>query len=257
MSSGFRWFLVLLAALFAAAPVARAAEVVRLGSVTLTDQKDRDVVVLPPCDTLANDKVTAIRVEVRRFPAEIDRLRVVFQNGQSQELALREHLKPGTTSRWIDLKGEARCIERIVVLGDTDTPGRRPGKQAQLVFWGRLAAPEATGGIRLGMVRLAEDKDRDVIRLPRCQGNPENKPVQAIRFEVRDHDAEIDRVVVVFQNDQRVELDVRRFIPAGSGTRWLDLPGEKRCIKEILLVGDAETRGYRPKAQATVIAYGR
>ena len=108
-----------------------------LGKVKLGDAKDRDVVNLPPCRTPANVKVVKLRVVAQNYQAEINRLKVEYYNGQEQVLQVRQTFKPGTDSRWIDLAGPARCIKKIVVVGDTDTIGWRPGKQATLVFRGK------------------------------------------------------------------------------------------------------------------------
>ena len=109
----------------------------KLGSVQLTDAKDKDVVVLPPCKVSSNRKVKKLAVKVTRFSAEIDSLKVVYQNGDKQTLNVKDHFAPNSTSRWIDLNGDARCISKIVVKGDTNTRFFRPGKQAKVTFFGR------------------------------------------------------------------------------------------------------------------------
>jgi hypothetical protein len=111
--------------------------IVRLGDVQLREGKDLDVVRLPSCKRSANDRVSQLRVAVRGHAAELDRLRVVYQNGDSQVLSVKQRFAAGDRSRWIDLDGKRRCIEKIVVLGDADTLGWRPGAQARVVFLGR------------------------------------------------------------------------------------------------------------------------
>ena len=128
--------LALLATLACASP-APAEPGVLLGAVRLAEGKDRDVVRLPPCRSSANRAVRELRLVVDLHPAELDLLRVVFHNGERQELHVRQHFGAGDGSRWMDLRGPRRCIQRIVVVGDTDTPGWRPGKQARVSFWGR------------------------------------------------------------------------------------------------------------------------
>ncbi len=143
MSSTIRPFLragALLAALLlplGALPGAAEAVPHELGSVLLRDGKDRDVVRLPACRDSSNRLVRELRLVVSRYPAEIDRLRVEFQNGGTQELLVRERFDAGTVSRWIDLRGPRRCIARIVILGDSDTIGWRPGRRARVTFLGR------------------------------------------------------------------------------------------------------------------------
>lgn len=112
-------------------------EVGRLGAVRLTDAKDRDRLDLPKCAGTANEPVNRLKVRVNDHPAQIDRLVVTFHNGGAQTLNLRKRFAAGSESVWHDLRGPARCIASIRITGDTDSIGRRPGKQAQVVFWGK------------------------------------------------------------------------------------------------------------------------
>lgn len=134
--------IVLLALAFSSVAAAKprtapALDVVRLGDVDLRDAKDWDRINLGPCRGTANVKVTKLGVRVTKHPAQIDKLGVEFWNGEKQELTVRHRFTPGSESRWIDLSGEARCIKSIRIIGDTDSIGWRPGKQAQVAFWGK------------------------------------------------------------------------------------------------------------------------
>jgi hypothetical protein len=110
---------------------------VRLGDVQLKDSRDIDVVQLPACPVSANIPVRQLQVKVKGRRAQINSLRITYYNGSTQELNVKKHFSPGETSRWIDLNGDARCIQKIRVNGDTDTIGWRPGQQAELVFFGK------------------------------------------------------------------------------------------------------------------------
>ena len=108
-----------------------------LGVASLTDGKDRDVIHLRKCRLSPNRPVSEIQLRVKQFAAEIDHLKVEFQNGGKQVLHVKDHFYPGTHSRWMDLKGSKRCIKKIVVIGDADTFGWTPFKQAKVLFLGR------------------------------------------------------------------------------------------------------------------------
>lgn len=110
---------------------------ITLGMVSLTDMKDRDVVNLPACKFSPNQRVGQIKLKVFKHAAEIDHLRVQFHNGQSQRLHVRDYFYPGSSSRWMDLNGRKRCIKKIVVVGDSETRGFRPFKQAKVLFLGK------------------------------------------------------------------------------------------------------------------------
>lgn len=58
---------------------------------------------------------------------------------------------------------------------------------------------------------------------------------KAIRLKVTDRALEMGKVIVVYENDQRQEADVRNLIKAGEQTRIIDLDGQNRAIKKIIL----------------------
>ena len=130
----FAAFITLLTSLPASAgPEAR----LKLGSVRLADAKDRDTIHLPPCNGSSNKKVNKLSFKVQAYAAEVDSLKVIFQNGDHQLFAVKSHFLPNSSSRWLDLNGENRCIAKIVVKGDSDTRFVRPGKQAKMTFFAR------------------------------------------------------------------------------------------------------------------------
>ncbi len=240
---------------------AAAADAVRLASFSLAERTDKDVVELPACKGSHNVKVTALQIQVKKFPAEINRLRVVFHNGEDLELAPGVHVKAGANSPWLDLPGNARCIKKIVIVGDTDSKKMAAHKrQSEVVILGRTpeVAQEAraSGGTKLGSVRLADNTDRDVITLPRCKDSP-NPLVSSLRLTVSEHPAEINLLMVEFQNGEKTQLDVKDHFKAGGSSRWLDMPGDKRCVARIVVVGDADTARKTPKKQAKVTFYGK
>jgi hypothetical protein len=256
----------LLAVLFACLALATvstavAADAVKLATFSLGERTDKDVVTLPECSSSHNVKVTAIQLRVAKFPAELNRVRVVFHNGADLVLTPNVHVKAGGSSPWLDLPGDARCIAKIVVVGDTDSKKKAAvKKQAQVTVMGRApqAAQEvrAEGGTRLGVVRLSDKTDRDVVQLPRCKDSP-NPRVSSLRFTVSEHPAQIDRLKVEFHNGETVELQVKDHFKAGGSSRWLDMPGDKRCVAKIIVVGDADTVRKTPKKQSQVAFFGR
>lgn len=114
-----------------------AADAIRLGQVHLKDGTDRDVIDLPRCKGSENTPIVSLKFKVNKFHAQVDHLKVVFQNGDEQKLPVKKHFDEGQTSRWIDMDGAARCVDKIIIVGDTDTWKKRPKKQAMIAFWGR------------------------------------------------------------------------------------------------------------------------
>jgi hypothetical protein len=235
----------------------------KLGQVRLTDAKDRDVISLPACKDSSNFKVNKIRLKVMEHPVEIDRFKVVYHNNEEQLLSVKDQFKANTVSRWIDLNGPARCIAKIIIIGDTQSIGRRPGKQGLVIAQGlKLAAAAASPapvhakGVILGQVTLTDAKDRDVINLAPCKSSS-NIPVRSIKLHVNRFQAQVDRLRVIYQNGQDQFLDVRKTFQPGSQSRWIDLNGDARCVDKIIIIGDTNTLGRRPGKQASVVFHGK
>jgi len=88
-----------------------------LGSVPLTTFDGRDAITLPACGTLSNPNLRAVQLRVSQAPADIELVRVTFGNGQIEYLPIREQFLPGSETRWVQLMGGSRCIQRIAVIG--------------------------------------------------------------------------------------------------------------------------------------------
>ena len=78
-----------------------------------------------------------------------------------------------------------------------------------------------------------------------------------MRFTVEEYPAEINHLSVEFQNGERTQLQVKDHFAAGSASRWMDMPGEKRCVAKIFVVGDTDTAKKAPKRQAKITFYGK
>ena len=114
-------------------------------------------------------------------------------------------------------------------------------------------AAQRRGGPRwelLGSRTVTDRGDHDTIVVTVAKGT-----FRAIKFEVRGHAVDFQRVVVHFRNgdDQRVEL--RHTIPAGGSSREIDIDGTDRVIRSIDFWYDAKTLGRGGKA--VVRALGR
>lgn len=121
-------FLLLTVGIGAIAPVAMAAERV-LGQTQLAySENDRDALNLGSCQAKNNSRnknVRALKFRALRGTADIASITVVYGNGRSERLNVRQKIQQGSETRWVNLKGGDRCITRIVVVGDTDNSSRR------------------------------------------------------------------------------------------------------------------------------------
>lgn len=243
---------------------------IKLGSIQVADRTSKDVIRLPVCDGTKNIPVNSIQLKVRKKPVQIDKVKVVFYNGQQQILTVKKHMKAGEDSRWLDLKGDARCIQKIVFVGDADTRRLNSKKQSTVVVAGKVKAKQVmdkseskpTNSSRnanvhtLTQVKLGEQTERETKFLPSCKTD-DNFRVSQIRVVVKNHPAEINKVRIQFQNGNDQVFNVNKHLTVGQMSPWVDLDGGSRCIKRVTFVGDADTIGYKPNARSTIVVQGR
>lgn len=91
--------------------------------------------------------------------------------------------------------------------------------------------------------------DHDVIPVTWKEG-----AFDAIRIVVKDGALNMHRCVIHFENGDREEVAMRHQFRRGSGTRIIDLPGNKRLIEKIEFWYD--TKNYSGQ-KATVMVFGR
>jgi len=80
----------------------------------------------------------------------------------------------------------------------------------------------------LGRREVDFRNDRDQIDVGRREGR-----FRQLQLRVRNAPIEIFNMVVIFENDQSFKPGVRHRFDQGSGTRIIDLPGDRRAIKRI------------------------
>lgn len=98
--------------------------------------------------------------------------------------------------------------------------------------------------------KLVNDRlDHDIIVVTAKQGD-----FKALQIRVKGASVDFKKVVVVYGNGTRDEIELRHTIPARGSSRVIDLRGNDRVIREIELWYDANTiRGRK----ALVRVFGR
>jgi hypothetical protein len=102
-----------------------------LGSTSLLrHREDLDVLKLskPVCG------LSALKIQIQTRAADIDHIAVQYGNGNWDELLVRDRFGRGSESRWIDLRGNERCIQTIAVVGESMG---LPGRQATVIVLGK------------------------------------------------------------------------------------------------------------------------
>lgn len=101
----------------------------------------------------------------------------------------------------------------------------------------------------LGERTVNDRLDHDVIRVTAAKGD-----FKAIQIRVKGASVDFHKVIVVYGNGMRQEIELRHTIPAGGTSRIIDLAGHDRYIREIECWYDANTiRGRK----ALVRVWGR
>ena len=104
-----------------------------------------------------------------------------------------------------------------------------------------VASPIVTAdAVRLlGSTHLAKhEKDVDVIKLPPCRRR--GARIEAVKVRAVHGQAEIESLWVRFQDGKKQSLPIRQRLGQGEESRWIDLAGGERCVREIGVVGDTE-----------------
>ena len=111
----------LIAFLFAAAgdAIAKSNHWVHLGSRTVTDRVDHDVIVVKG----KSRELTAVKLSVHQKAVEFRRVRVFFANGTTQALEIRRVVPAGGETRVIDLIGNERIVTRVELWYDAQSLG--------------------------------------------------------------------------------------------------------------------------------------
>lgn len=209
---------------------------------------DRDTIKVGRGD----GRFEAIQLGVEGNEIEILDLKVVYANGQPDDLRVRERIRAGGRTRAIDLKGRDRAIREIQVIYRSRPSFRG---QATLRVFGREADRKGAGNRpgkrdweKLGSQKVGFLADRDIIKVGRREGR-----FNKIQLRVKDNEIEIRDLEVVYANGNPDSIRVRNKIRAGGETRPLDLKGDARAIREIRM-----SYASRPsfRGQATIEVWG-
>lgn len=101
-----------------------------LGVRQVSDKVDRDVIAV----TAKEGRFTKLQVRVKLAPVQFRSMKVHFANGETQDVELKDVIRPNQASRVIDLPGVARVISKVEFVYDAQTLGK---KGAMVRLFGR------------------------------------------------------------------------------------------------------------------------
>lgn len=94
-----------------------------LGCAGVSFSKDRDIIPVGRREGIFK----SIRLAAFGNDIDIDRLRVIYGNGQPDEIRVRSILREGAETRPLDLKGNGRRIDRVELITRQDPKGLLKG----------------------------------------------------------------------------------------------------------------------------------
>ncbi len=187
-----------------------------LGSAQIGTRLERDVIEVGRRE----GRFRSIAFTVGGGDVQIEELKIIYANGEADQLRVREVLKAGTRSRPIDLPGRGQFIQRIEV-------AYRSAGPVKIDFYGEKGhSPPAW--VELGCQRVGFLDSKDTIRVGRREG-----AFRALKLQVSASKLRLMKMRVVFGDGGTQVLDVRSVIPAGSETPPIDLDGRRRVIDRI------------------------
>jgi hypothetical protein len=200
----------------------------------------------------------AVRLQVQNRDIRINDLRVIYGDGQPDQLAVNASLRVGSPSRPLDLEGWARAIERIELVASKER-GEGRGRAEVCVEGLRASRDEIarfrdgdrgrdgrgrddSGGrgrpgpafvdrgswVELGCERAGFLAERDVIKVGRKEGR-----FRALRVSATSNSVAINDLKVIFANGDYERLMVQQDVREGTTTQPIDLPGDRRSIDRI------------------------
>ncbi len=190
----------------------------KVGSVTFLDPFLEQVIAIPA----DSGHLRAVRFDVKGNDVEVSSIKILYGNGKSQEIKVRDVFKAGTSSRRIDLPGEVILVKQITVVY------RAKGQATFDIVGDVKAVPQ---WVELGCKTVGFFVDRDVIT-----SNAGDKTFTAIRLRVAKLPVEFRELTVVFGNGKKQSYQVRVKVPAGVTTNAIDLKGDTRGISRVEMV---------------------
>ena len=198
---------------------------VPIGSVTFQAQPEREVINVGGRE----GEFRGFRFEVRQSDVEVLDLRIVYGNGQTEDVRVRQLFRAGSSSRVIELGAPRRALRQIIV-------NFVPKGPARIVFFGVEGSGGGGGGgsgewVRLGCKDVRFIIDRDTLKVGRDQGR-----FSALRLKASRAPIEVFDLRVTFANGVQQTVRVREFIAPGGSSRPIDLVGNNRGIDRIEMI---------------------
>ena len=213
---------------------------VQLGCRDVDLNLERDVIQVSARD----GRFSAIRLRAAGNAVQVLDLKVVYGNGNADDIPVRARIRQGGTSGALDLRGADRAIDRIELIY-ARVPNFRG--RARICAEGRQAqAAAAAGWMQLGCRDVDLNLDRDVIQVDRRDGR-----FSAVRLRAAGNAVQVLDLKVIYGNGEPDDVPVRARIAQGGTSGALDLRGRDRGIDRIEMIY-ARVPNFRGRARLCV-----
>ncbi|MGQ0672847.1 MAG: hypothetical protein ACT4N2_08235 [Hyphomicrobium sp.] len=175
-------------------------------------------------------RITQIRLRAVNESLLYRSMEITFANGQTQVVDGIERLEPGEQGKAVDLSGESRVIEKVVVY---KRPSWRSG-ESKVELLGLVVprpAPPVAGGFELlDTADVDRRSDRVVLRVPNGSG-----PHTKIKFKALDDSILFRNIQIVFGNGESQNIEVVERLAVGEESPDLDIDGNRRNIVQVIV----------------------
>lgn len=234
---------------------------VKLGEQRVGFNVDRDSIQVGRQE----GRFRALKLVVRGADIFMIDMKVIYANGEAEDLVVNQPIRAGTETRPLDLRGNARSVQRVDFVyrarpgfsgratvelfglaGDDRGGGPGfagpPGPPPTRIYGGEVPR----GWVLFGTQTVGFQADRDVIRLGRDVGR-----FQKIALRVQRNDIFLREITIRYSRGEVQRLPINAEIQANGVTQPIDIRDGR--IDQIELVYQARP-GFR--GQAVVEVYG-
>ncbi len=184
-------------------------------------------------------RFTNLMLVVENSDLEMIDMDIEFGNGTHDSPNVRQFFRENTRTRAIDLPGNQRFIKNITFHYKNLPGGGKArvavyGKQAEGGGGGPPPGPvlkanfDPTGWVLLGERTVEGKGDFDQIKVGKVEGK-----FTKLMIVVEDSELEMHDMEITFGNGKKEKPAVKMFFRENERTRAIDLPGNKRFIKNI------------------------
>jgi hypothetical protein len=207
-----------------------------LGETWVDGKSDADVIHVGKQE----GKFTTLMLVVEKSDLEMIDMTIEFGNGEKASPEVRQFFRENTRTRAIDLPGNQRFI-RNITFHYANLPG---GGRARVAVYGKQGmgggggggapAPvlkanfDPSGWVLLGERTVEGKGDFDQIQVGKVEGK-----FTKLMIVVEDSELEMHDMEITFGNGKKEKPAVKHFFREQDRTRAIDLPGNKRFIKNI------------------------